>query len=82
MWIKAQEDEKVYECIDGDMAYSKKYGLTYKYDFSDGWGLEAWETHKGRGLDVLLGDCEWKEMNNVMTVAEAEEKFGIRIVKD
>ena len=89
MWLKAQEDGKVYECIDGDMAYSKAYGLTEKHDFNDGWGLEAW-SHKGAyGLDELLGNCEWKEMDdvvttkeNIMTIEEAEEAFNIRIVRN
>ena len=79
MWLKAQEDGKVYECIDGDIAYSKEYGLTYKDNFYEPWGLGAWE-HKGaNGLDDLLS-CEWKEMNNAMTIEEAEGKFGIKIV--
>lgn len=79
MWLKAQEDGKVYECINGDMAYSKKYGLTDKYDFYEEWNLDAWEHCGARGLDDLL-DCKWQEMNNVMTIEEAEERFGIKIV--
>lgn len=79
MWIKAQKDGKTYECVDGDMAYSKKYGLTEKTDFNFEWGLEAWEDDGANGLDCLM-TCKWKEMHNVMTIEEAEKKFGIRIV--
>lgn len=81
MWIKAQDDGKIYECIDGDMAYSKKYGLTDKDDFSMPWGLDAWERCKERGLDDLL-NYEWQEMNNAMTIKEVEQRFGIKVVMD
>ena len=79
MWLKAQEDGKVYHCIHGDIAYSKQYGLTDKYDFNYAWGLEAWKDYKQRGLDNLM-NCEWEEMDNVMTIEEAEERFGIKIL--
>lgn len=82
MWTKAQNDGKVYKCINGDMAYSKKYGLTYNDNFARAWGLEAWKSYKERGIDDLLS-CEWKEVgevNKVMTIEEAEEKFGIKII--
>lgn len=78
MWLKAQEDGKIYESIDGDIAYSKEYGLTDKFDFYDGWSLEAWGDKDAYGLDDLLS-CEWKEMDNVMTIEEAETRFNIRI---
>lgn len=81
MWLKAQEDEKIYECINGDMAYSKKYGLTDKYNFNEEWNLDAWAECGARGLDDLL-NCEWEEMSNAMTIEEAEERFGIKIVKN
>lgn len=80
MWLKAQEDGKAYECVNGDMAYSKKYGLVDKYNFNEGWGLEALKDNGAKGLDVLLGECVWQEMGNVMTVEEAEKAFGVRIV--
>lgn len=81
MWAKAQNDGKIYECIDGDMAYSKKYGLTDKYNFFEPWGLDAWRAYKERGLDELI-NCEWQEMGNVMTIKEVEERFGVKIVVD
>ena len=83
MWLKAQEDGKIYVCLDGDIAYSKQYGLTDKNDFNYAWGLDAWGHLKERGLDCLIRDCKWKEMNTkVMTIKEAEQKFGIRIIRD
>lgn len=81
MWLKAQENGKIYECINGDIAYSKDMGLVEKDDFRCYWGLESWEHEKGEGLDSLM-NCEWEEMGNVMTIQEAEQKFGIRIIVD
>lgn len=81
MWLKAQKDGKTYECINGDMAYSKKYGLVDKDDFSEGWNLEAWSGCGAQGIDELLGGCKWEEMDNAMTIEEAEQKFGIKIIR-
>lgn len=82
MWIKAQIDGKIYECVNGDMAYSKDKGLVDKDDFRTPWSLEAWGYCGAKGLDELMADCKWKEMNDVMTIEEAEERFGIRIIVD
>lgn len=79
MWLKAQNDGKIYECIGGGMAYSKEYGLVDKYDFHDSWGLEAWGHEGAKGIDKLLS-CKWEEMKNAMTITEAEERFGIKII--
>lgn len=78
MWLKAQEDGKTYENINGEMAYSKKYGLVEKYNFENPWGLEAWESYKQKGLDDLLS-CEWEEMNAI-TIEEAERRLGVKII--
>ena len=80
MWIKAQNDGKIYECIDGYIAYSKDKGLIDKYDFTP-WKLGAWDWEEQNGLDSLM-NCKWEEMNNVMTIEEAEERFGIVIIRD
>ena len=80
MWLKAQNDGKIYECINGDIAYSKDRGLVEKDDLNTPWKLSAWEHCGARGLDELMADCEWEEMNDVMTIEEAEEKFGIKII--
>ena len=80
MWLKAQEDGKIYECINGDIAYSKAIGLVDKDDFNKVWKLSNWDCDRAKALDSLLGDCEWREMPiKIMTKAEAEKKFGIRI---
>ena len=79
MWLKAQNDGKFYEMIDGDVAYSKKYGLTDKGDFNYVWELSAWDDNGASALDELLY-CEWKEMDTAMTIEEAEERFGIKII--
>ena len=79
MWLKAQEDGKVYECVDGDMAYSKETGLVDKYDFNEVWELTNWDYLGTKALDNLLGGSEWKEMKT-MTKEEAEKQLGVKIV--
>lgn len=81
MWLKAQKDGKTYECIDGDIAYSKDMGLVDKWDFNEPWNLEAWKEEEEHGFDCLM-ECKWQVMDNVMTVEEAEQRFGIKIVRD
>lgn len=82
MWLKAQDDGKIYECVNGDIAYSKDMGLVDKYDFNEPWSLECWDYKKQYGLDDLMKNCVWEEMNNTMTIEEAEERFNIRIIRD
>ena len=73
MWLKAQEDGKTYYSKDADALYSKEFGLVEEKDIS---------------LKVSMGDfptfehlmrSKWEEVK-VMTKAEAEKKYGIRIV--
>lgn len=78
MYIKAQDDGKFYECIDGDVAYSKDKGLFDKHFFTP-WKLSAWDYNEYHGFDNLM-NCEWKEMGRVMTVEEAEKEFNIKII--
>lgn len=81
MWLKAQEDGKIYECINGDIAYSKAMGLVDKDNFNVVWQLSNWDCDRAKALDNLLGGCEWREMPiTIMTKHEAEVEFGIRIV--
>ncbi len=81
MWLKAQEDGKIYECINGDIAYSKATGLVDKDNFNKVWQLSNWDGNRAKALDNLLGGCEWREMPiTIMTKHEAEVEFGIRIV--
>ena len=81
MWLKAQKDGKIYECINGDIAYSKAMGLVDKDNFNVVWQLSNWDCDRAKALDNLLGGCEWREMPiQIMTKREAEVEFGIRIV--
>ena len=73
MWLKAQEDGKTYYSKEADALYSKEFGLVEERDIS---------------LKVSMGDfptfehlmkSKWEEVK-VMSKAEAEEKFGVRIV--
>ena len=81
MWLKAQEDGKIYECINGDIAYSKAMGLVDKDNFNVVWQLSNWDCDSAKALDNLLGGCEWREMPiKIMAKHEAEVEFGIRIV--
>lgn len=81
MWLKAQEDGKVYECINGDIAYSKEMGLVDKKNFQEVWELANWDFKGCNALDELLGGCEWREKAmKLMTRAEAEKEYQIKIV--
>ena len=51
MWIKAQQDGKIYECVNGDIAYSKDRGLVEKYDLKTPWNLDSWGEY-GRFLQL------------------------------
>lgn len=82
MWLKAQNDGKFYDCINGDIAYSKDRGLVDKDDLRTPWTLDAWDAYGAKALDELMANCEWEEMDNVMTIEEAEERFGITIIVD
>lgn len=78
MWLQAQKDGKFYECINGDIAYSKELGLVDKYSY-DIWELESWDSDGSKALDSLLGESEWEEMET-MTRSEAENRLGIKII--
>ena len=73
MWLKAQEDGKTYYSKEADALYSKEFGLVEERDIS---------------LKVSMGDfptfehlmkSKWEEVKG-MSKAEAEKKYGIRIV--
>ena len=81
MWLKAKEDGKIYECTNGDIAYSKKTGLVDKNDFNKVWELANWDYDGAHALDELLGGSEWEEKAmKLMTRAEAEKEYQIKIV--
>ena len=73
MWLKAQEDGKTY-IVDElqTLGYSKQRGLFY--------ATNCHSNFNNFTLDKFLS-LEWTEMREeIMTKAEAEKKFGIRIV--
>lgn len=84
MWLKAQEDGQIY--VSGDIAYSKFHGWVLIADFNEPWGLVAFTDYSGEPenakheLDDLM-NLEWVKYDKViMTRADAEEKFNVKIV--
>ena len=72
MWLKAQEDGKTYIVKQQTLCYSKQRGLFY--------ATNCHSNFNNFTLDKFLS-LEWTEMQEeIMTKAEAEKKFGIRIV--
>ena len=72
MWLKAQEDGKTYIVKQQTLCYSKQRGLFH--------ATNCHSNFNNFTLDKFLS-LEWTEMSEtIMTKAEAEKKFGIRIV--
>ena len=72
MWLKAQKDGKTYIVKQQTLCYSKQRGLFY--------ATNCHSNFNNFTLDKFLS-LEWTEMREeIMTKAEAEKKFGIRIV--
>ena len=72
MWLKAQEDGKTYIAEPQTLCYSKQRGLFH--------ATNCHNNFNNFTLDKFLS-LEWTEMQEeIMTKAEAEKKFGIRIV--
>lgn len=73
MWLKAQEDGKTYYSKDADALYSKEFGLVEEGDISQKVSMGDFPTFEH------LMKSKWEEVK-VMSKAEAEKKYGIRIV--
>ena len=73
MWLKAQEDGKTYYSKKADAFYSKEFGLVEEEDISQKVSMGDFPTFEH------LMQSEWEEVK-VMSKAEVEKKFGIRIV--
>lgn len=73
MWLKAQEDGKTYYSEKADALYSKEFGLVEEEDISQKVSMGDFPTFEH------LMQSEWEEVK-VMSKAEVEKKFGIRIV--
>ena len=73
MWLKAQEDGKTYYSKEADALYSKEFGLVEEGDISQKVSMGDFPTFEH------LMKSKWEEVK-IMTKAEAEKKYGIRIV--
>ena len=73
MWLKAQEDGKTYYSKKADALYSKEFGLVEEEDISQKVSMGDFPTFE------YLMQSEWEEVK-VMSKAEVEKKYGIRIV--
>ena len=80
MWVKAQTDECVYKCLESEMLYSKNTGLIDNEDdyYNDVVYLQDFH---GTTFDELM-NFEWEAVDDVMTVEEAEKKYGIKIIRN
>lgn len=78
MWLKAQEDGKTYIVNElQTLGYSKQRGLFFIADLTSNNRLSDF---KDWSIDDLF-NLKWRVMQEeIMTKAEAEEKFGVRIV--
>ena len=72
MWLKAQEDGKMY--VNNDVLYSKACGFV---DIDD---LKPWPIECVPSIESIFNWDGWHEYGFCMTKAEAEKKYGIRIV--
>ena len=73
MWLKAQEDGKTYYSKEADALYSKEIGLVEEGDISQKVSMGDFPTFEH------LMKSKWEEVK-VMSKAEAEKKYGIKIV--
>lgn len=73
MWLKAQEDGKTYYSKKADALYSKEFGLVEEEDISQKVSMDDFPTFE------YLMQSEWEEVK-AMSKAEAEKKYGIKIV--
>ena len=80
MWLKAQENGKIYQVVNGDCAYQKDKGLFDK-DSGRDWMINAWDDEYDNvsGFQNLMKE-NWEICQNIMTKEEAEAKFNIKIV--
>lgn len=73
MVIAANENDKTYRSIGGDMRYNNNKGFHNIYG-------SQWQGSAFRFVNDVF-DIKWEEApENEMTVKEAEEKFGIKII--
>ena len=73
MWLKAQEDGKTYYSKKAEALYSKEFGLVEEENISQKVSMGDFPIFEH------LMQSEWEEVK-VMSKAEAEKKYGIKIV--
>ena len=78
MYTMAQIDGYTYKCAEHKMLYSKAVGLVEEDDYNDTIYMEDFVSPIT--LDELM-HFDWVRVSNIMTVEEAEQKFGITILK-
>lgn len=77
MWLKAQEDGKAYVNEQQILGYSKERGLFFINNLTPSNRLSDFEDWS---IDDFF-NLKWSEMQEeIMTKAEAEKKYGIKIV--
>lgn len=76
MFVNAQSDGIFYRCPACKMLYSKEAGLVEDDDYNEQIYMEQFE---GYTVDKFLS-LEWIRAENCMTIKEAEEKLGVKIV--
>ena len=78
MYTMAQIDGYTYKCEKHKMLYSKAVGLVEEDDYNDTIYMEDFVSPIT--LDELM-HFDWVKVSNIMTAEEAEQKFGIKILK-
>lgn len=75
MMNTAKADGKTYKHINNDMFYNDKYGFIN----SNGNYITMDNFAYTLTINAILA-FDWEETNNIMTLDEAEEKYGIKII--
>lgn len=78
MYTMAQNNGYTYKCPKYEMLYSKAVGLVEDDDYNDVIYMDDFVS--AITFDELMS-LDWVEVSNVMTAEEAEEKYGIKILK-
>ena len=77
MYLAAQISGLMYKCPSADMLYSKSTGLINNDEYND----RVYLDELGCSFDELMA-YEWFVADDFMTIAEAEKKLGVKIIRD
>ena len=78
MWLKAQKDGCTYKCPEQELLYSKETGLIEDDEYNETCYPSYFEGAEYT-FDKLMS-FKWEKADGFMTVKEAEEKYGIKII--